>query len=199
LLAESRACALRAPPTQPGICFSASPSTPVRSSGFSPRLLPGKAGAKQPYKLSRTVFFPLVVQDQDWSRNGAGTVQGFAKPYGTRPSEPLPHCNHVFLAPKQIRAGQPGTCLACRPSVKAATIGTFLQCTNASRCGKSAVFGGTSLGCGWQSVCCPVQRGRSNMIFGWPKGSGELLQVTSSLLRTSWAPFAPDAPHYLLG
>jgi len=38
-----------------------------------------------------------------------------------------------------------------------------------------------------------------NMILGWPKGSGELLQVTSSLLRTSWAPFAPDAPHCLLG
>ena len=37
------------------------------------------------------------------------------------------------------------------------------------------------------------------MILGWPKGSGELLQVTSSLLRTSWAPVAPDARHFLLG
>jgi hypothetical protein len=37
------------------------------------------------------------------------------------------------------------------------------------------------------------------MILGWPKGSGELLQVTSSLLRTSWAPVSPDARHFLLG
>jgi len=33
-----------------------------------------------------------------------------------------------------------------------------------------AVFGGTSLRCGWQSVCCRMQRRRSNMILGWPKG-----------------------------
>jgi hypothetical protein len=52
--------------------------------------------------------------------------------------------------------------IAKLPSVKAATLGTFLQRTDASRCGTSAAFGGTSLGCGWQSVCCRVQRRRSN-------------------------------------